>query len=143
MILATVYVMSKVFDELIRQLTIHCAERGLLLLRVRNEVQTTISALQSIYASGVVFGLQKSLAREADRNHQTNRVAELEVEIANLEKRIKMETLNYKALEEKEANRLAAATRRAEEDVNFLRKGHEQLKSQLEDVLNQFKMVNE
>ncbi|VDK38154.1 unnamed protein product [Taenia asiatica] len=134
---------SQVFDELIRQLTIHCAERGLLLLRVRNEVQTTISALQSIYASGVVFGLQKSLAREADRNHQTSRVAELEAEIANLEKRIKIEVLNCKALEEKEANRLAAATRRAEEDVNFLRKGHEQLKNQLEDVLNQFKIVNE
>lgn len=133
----------QVFDELIRQLTIHCAERGLLLLRVRNEVQTTISALQSIYASGVVFGLQKSLAHEADRNHQTNRVAELEAEIANLEKRIKIEVLNCKALEEKEANRLAAATRRAEEDVNFLRKGHEQLKNQLEDVLNQFKIVSE
>ncbi|KAF8562154.1 hypothetical protein P879_11789 [Paragonimus westermani] len=59
---------SQVFDELIRQLTIHCAERGLLLLRVRNEVATTLAALQSIYASGVVFGLQKSLAREADRN---------------------------------------------------------------------------
>ncbi|CDS37145.1 dynein light chain [Echinococcus multilocularis] len=134
---------SQVFDELIRQLTIHCAERGLLLLRVRNEVQTTISALQSIYASGVVFGLQKSLAREADRNHQTSRVAELGAEIANLEKRIKTEVLNCKALEEKEANRLAAATRRAEEDVNFLRKGHEQLKNQLKDVLNQFKIVNE
>lgn len=131
------------FDELIRQLTVQCAERGLLLLRVRNEVHTTIAALQSIYTSGVVFGLQKSLAREADRNHQTSRVAELERDIEVLEKRIQMETLNCKALEEKEANRLAAATRRAEEDVNFLRKGHEQLKNQLEDVLNQFKIAKE
>ncbi|BHF69248.1 hypothetical protein SprV_0301229100 [Sparganum proliferum] len=129
-----------VFDELIRQLTIHCAERGLLLLRVRNEVATTIAALQSIYASGVVFGLQKSLAREADRNRQENRVVELENEIAQLKKRVKVEALNSRALEEKEANRLAAATRRAEEDVNFLRKGHEQLKAQLEDILNQFKI---
>ncbi|VDL81517.1 unnamed protein product [Schistocephalus solidus] len=80
---------SQVFDELIRQLTIHCAERGLLLLRVRNEVATTIAALQSIYASGVVFGLQKSLAREADRNRQENRVVELETEIAQLKKRVK------------------------------------------------------
>ncbi len=112
-------------------------------MRVRNEVQTTIAALQSIYASGVVFGLQKSLAREADRNRQSNKVAQLETEIATLQKKIKIESLNCKALEEKEANRLAAATRRAEEDVNFLRKGHEQLKSQLEDILNQFKQVSE
>uniref|UniRef100_A0A183B0Q3 CCD27 protein n=1 Tax=Echinostoma caproni TaxID=27848 RepID=A0A183B0Q3_9TREM len=122
-------------------LTIHCAERGLLLLRVRNEVDTTLAALQSIYASGVVFGLQKSLAREADRNRQTVRIQQLEQEIAQLRKKIQIEALNCRALEEKEANRLAAATRRAEDDVNFLRKGHDQLKAQLEDILNQFKLV--
>ncbi|KAF6776057.1 hypothetical protein AHF37_06306 [Paragonimus kellicotti] len=133
---------SQVFDELIRQLTIHCAERGLLLLRVRNEVATTLAALQSIYASGVVFGLQKSLAREADRNRQTAKIQSLENEITLLRKRIQVEALNCRALEEKEANRLAAATRRAEDDVNFLRKGHDQLKAQLEDVLNQFKLVS-
>ncbi|CAL8094537.1 unnamed protein product [Calicophoron daubneyi] len=133
---------SQVFDELIRQLTIHCAERGLLLLRVRNEVATTLAALQSIYSSGVVFGLQKSLAREADRNRQTARINQLEHEILQLRKKIQVEALNCRALEEKEANRLAAATRRAEDDVNFLRKGHDQLKAQLEDVLNQFKLVS-
>ncbi|VDP90062.1 unnamed protein product [Echinostoma caproni] len=122
-------------------MTIHCAERGLLLLRVRNEVDTTLAALQSIYASGVVFGLQKSLAREADRNRQTVRIQQLEQEIAQLRKKIQIEALNCRALEEKEANRLAAATRRAEDDVNFLRKGHDQLKAQLEDILNQFKLV--
>ncbi|KER32385.1 hypothetical protein T265_01608 [Opisthorchis viverrini] len=133
---------SQVFDELIRQLTIHCAERGLLLLRVRNEVATTLAALQSIYASGVVFGLQKSLAREADRNRQTARIQQLEQEISLLRKKMQVEALNCRALEEKEANRLAAATRRAEDDVNFLRKGHDQLKAQLEDILNQFKLVS-
>lgn len=131
---------SQVFDELIRQLTIHCAERGLLLLRVRNEVATTLAALQSIYASGVVFGLQKSLAREADRNRQTAKIQSLQNEITLLRKKIQVEALNCRALEEKEANRLAAATRRAEDDVNFLRKGHDQLKAQLEDILNQFKL---
>ncbi|THD26901.1 Dynein light intermediate chain axonemal [Fasciola hepatica] len=133
---------SQVFDELIRQLTIHCAERGLLLLRVRNEVATTLAALQSIYASGVVFGLQKSLAREADRNRQTARIKQLEEDICQLRKKIQIEALNCRALEEKEANRLAAATRRAEDDVNFLRKGHDQLKAQMEDILNQFKLVS-
>lgn len=129
----------QVFDEIIRQLTIECAEQGLLLLRVRNEIQTTISALQSIYISGVVFGAQKSLAREVDRSHQSTKIAQLEKEIAELEKSIQVETLKCKTVEDKEASRLAAFTRRAEEDINFLRKSHDQLKSQLEDVLNQFK----
>jgi hypothetical protein len=33
-------------DELIRQVTINCAERGLLLLRVRDEMRMTIAAYQ-------------------------------------------------------------------------------------------------
>ncbi|VEL26564.1 unnamed protein product [Protopolystoma xenopodis] len=126
---------------MIRQMTIQCAERGLLLLRVRNEVMSTVAALQSIYASGVVFGLQKCLAREANRCWQDSRIQQLEGEIVQLRKKIQMEALNIRALEEKEANRLAAATRRAEEDVAFLRKGHDQLKAQLEDILNQFKVA--
>ena len=32
------------FDELIRQITINCAERGFLLLRVRDEIKMTIQA---------------------------------------------------------------------------------------------------
>ena len=33
-------------DELIRQITINCAERGLLLLRVRDELRMTVAAYQ-------------------------------------------------------------------------------------------------
>ena len=38
-------------DELIRQVTINCAERGLLLLRVRDEIRMTIAAYQTLYES--------------------------------------------------------------------------------------------
>merc|ERR1719183_2976734 len=34
---------AQCFDELIRQVTINCAERGLLLLRVRDEIRMTIA----------------------------------------------------------------------------------------------------
>lgn len=37
---------SQCLDELIRQVTINCAERGLLLLRVRDEMRMTIAAYQ-------------------------------------------------------------------------------------------------
>ena len=33
---------SQCFDELIRQITINCAERGFLLVRVRDEIRMTI-----------------------------------------------------------------------------------------------------
>lgn len=35
---------SQAFDELIRQVTINCAERGFLLVRVRDEIKMTIQA---------------------------------------------------------------------------------------------------
>lgn len=38
-------------DELIRQVTINCAERGLLLLRVRDEIRMTVAAYQTLYES--------------------------------------------------------------------------------------------
>ena len=37
---------AQCFDELIRQVTINCAERGLLLLRVRDEMRMSIAAYQ-------------------------------------------------------------------------------------------------
>lgn len=37
---------AQCFDELIREVTINCAERGLLLLRVRDEMHMTIAAYQ-------------------------------------------------------------------------------------------------
>lgn len=37
---------AQCFDEIIREVTINCAERGLLLLRVRDELRMTIAAYQ-------------------------------------------------------------------------------------------------
>nr|CAD7453510.1 unnamed protein product [Timema tahoe] len=52
---------TQCFDELIRQVTINCAERGLLLLRVRDEIRMTIAAYQTLYESSIAFGMRKAL----------------------------------------------------------------------------------
>jgi hypothetical protein len=51
-------------DELIRQVTINCAERGLLLLRVRDEIRMTIAAYQTLYESSIAFGMRSALMSE-------------------------------------------------------------------------------
>jgi dynein light intermediate chain len=38
------HLFSQVFDEIIRQVTLNCPERGLMLLRVRDERKMTIAA---------------------------------------------------------------------------------------------------
>lgn len=55
---------SQCFDELIRQITINCAERGLLLLRVRDEARMTISAYETLYESSIAYGVRKALVAE-------------------------------------------------------------------------------
>ena len=46
------------------QITINCAERGLLLLRVRDETRMTIVAYQTLYESSIAFGMRKALMAE-------------------------------------------------------------------------------
>ena len=47
--IATLFAVFHVIDELIRQVTIESPERGLLLLRVRDEVRMTLQAYQTLY----------------------------------------------------------------------------------------------
>lgn len=71
----TVTLSGKVFDELIRQVTINCAERGLLLLRVRDEIRMTIAAYQTLYESSVAFGMRKALQAEQGRADMERQVS--------------------------------------------------------------------
>lgn len=65
---------TQCFDELIRQVTINCAERGLLLLRVRDEIRMTIAAYQTLYESSVAFGLRKALQAEQGKSDMEKKV---------------------------------------------------------------------
>ena len=58
---------SQCFDEIIRQVTIECPERGLLLLRVRDEIKMTIASYQTLYESAILFGIRKQLQAEAGK----------------------------------------------------------------------------
>merc|ERR1711933_268812 len=85
---------SQCFDELIRQVTIICAERGLLLLRVRDEIRMTICAYQSLYESSIAFGMRKALQAEQRRNQQSKKMKDLIV--ANRKLREEVDELDTK-----------------------------------------------
>lgn len=57
-----------ILDELIRQVAVSCAERGLLLMRVRDELRLTISTYQSLLESAVAYGLRKALLVEQQQS---------------------------------------------------------------------------
>ena len=90
---------SQCFDEIIRQVTLAEPERGLLLLRVRDECRNTIGAYQTLYHASVNFAMRKQLQAEhgmqeliktmeelkVKRTKHENKVAELKARKENVE----------------------------------------------------------
>lgn len=76
---------SQAFDELIRQVTVNCAERGLLLLRVRDEIRMTLAAYQTLYESSVAFGMRKALQAEQGKVDSVAEIASLQQDKKDLQ----------------------------------------------------------
>ncbi|KAF2367578.1 Axonemal dynein light chain [Trinorchestia longiramus] len=58
---------TQCFDELIRQVTINCSERGLLLYRVRHQLGAALHAYQRLYTSACAYGVRKALMAEEQK----------------------------------------------------------------------------
>merc|ERR1712205_21935 len=94
---------AQCFDELIRQVTINCPERGLLLLRVRDEIKMTIAAYQTLYQSSVTFGMRKALQAEQGKSDMENRIVQLQGEKKDLERQIQDLKAKCEAIEKRES----------------------------------------
>jgi dynein light intermediate chain len=74
---------AQCLDELIRQVTIQCFERGLLLLRIRDECRLTLAHYQLLYESSIAFGMRKSLIRSVSiRTQSTGRQSRIRTQRA-------------------------------------------------------------
>lgn len=126
---------NQVFDELIRQITINCAERGLLLLRVRDEIRMTIAAYQTLYESSVAFGMRKALQAEQGKADMEQMILDLQAEKKSLEMQLAAMKAQCDEVERRETERRAVEQRKHEEELQLLKRTNQQLKSQLESIL--------
>ena len=76
---------AQCFDELIRQITINCSHRGLLLVRVRDELRMSIQAYQTLYESALAYGMRFALKGEQTKKAQSIEEQRLRREIRDLE----------------------------------------------------------
>ena len=76
---------SQAFDELIREVTINCAERGFLLVRVRDEIKMTVQAYQTLYESSVAYGMRKALQAEQRKAEALIKINQLNAACDDLE----------------------------------------------------------
>ena len=126
---------AQCFDELIRQVTINCAECGLLLLRVRDELRMTIAAYQTLYESSVAFGMRKALQTEQGKAEMEQRIQQLEAENKELERQVNEMKLKCEAIEKRENERRQAEEKKHKEEVEYLTRHSKQLKEQLNAFL--------
>eukprot|EP00361_Fabrea_salina_P003007 CAMPEP_0202428530 /NCGR_PEP_ID=MMETSP1345-20130828/2515_1 /ASSEMBLY_ACC=CAM_ASM_000843 /TAXON_ID=342563 /ORGANISM="Fabrea Fabrea salina" /LENGTH=215 /DNA_ID=CAMNT_0049039535 /DNA_START=92 /DNA_END=739 /DNA_ORIENTATION=- len=127
---------SQCFDELIRQVTINCTERGLLLLRVRDELRMTIQAYQTLYESSIAYGMRKALQAEQWREETKNAITDLENESENLQQEVQELEKEIQALDESEKEREEKEARAHQELVELRKKANQRLKDQLESKLS-------
>jgi dynein light intermediate chain len=123
-------------DELIRQITINCAERGLLLLRVRDEARMTISAYETLYESSIAYGVRKALIAEQKKIDLDAKIKELAATKRDLQQQVEnlkntTEMTQHRAMEKREQEEKSHA-----EEVERLTRTNEQLKTSLETMLS-------
>lgn len=112
---------SQCFDELLRQITIDSPERGLMLLRVRDEARMTIAAYQTLYSSSMTWGQRKSMASEAGLAELTSRLEQLEQERARMNAAVNESKMMYETLEKTIIEQKVLDEKKMNEEKEYLK----------------------
>ena len=125
---------SQCFDEIIRQVTIDNPDRGLLLLRVRDEIKMSIASYQILYESAILYGIRKQLQAEDTRAELKKQLEEKEkknIELTN--KKIALEN-KLSSLKKHFAERKEIESNKREKDLNFLNQQKESLEKIIKNI---------
>ena len=132
------------FDELIRIIILHCAERGLLLARVKNECVHWMNTYEEIYSSGMAYGLRQYLHKNEEKQNEEELVRQLESDCQQLRGEIERESIRFETFSRLITNRQTHGDedqtheqRLLKNNVNILRSTNEILRRDLQNTLNQ------
>ena len=128
-------VYGQCFDEIIRQVTIDCSTRGVLLMKVRNEMRTTINAYQSLYESAVTWGMRKAMSLEREKDEVMAENASLKAQVRTLELKNSELEAKMEDIKTREENYRVQKEKEHVDETTFLRRQTAQLKAQLEHML--------
>lgn len=126
---------TQCFEELIRQVTINCMERGILLLRIRDEMVMSMNAYETLYCSSIAFGLRKALQSQEGKEKLVEYVAQLKQDKITLENTISDMKLRADQIERRNNELRATVEKKHAEEIVFLKKTNAQLKAQLEGII--------
>ncbi|XP_040021071.2 33 kDa inner dynein arm light chain, axonemal [Gasterosteus aculeatus] len=123
------------FDELIRQVTIECAERGALLLMVRDQIQMTFGVYQALNEGSMAFGTRKALQAELGKADEEKTISDLEEENRDLKKQLSDLTADNETIEKRENEQQRMENEKHAEKIQVLTKANEQFRNKLEGII--------
>jgi dynein light intermediate chain len=112
---------SQCFDEIIRQVTLNDPERGLLLLRVRDEIKMTIAAYQTLYQSSVTFAMRKQLQAEHGKAELEKKIEDLETKKTKLENKVIELKSKIEAIDKRNRERKEVEAKKRDQEIEFLK----------------------
>ena len=124
------------FDELIRQVTINCLERGILLMRIKKELIMTVESYQNLYESAIAYGIRVLLLAEEDKKKLEEEIIEDENECNELENEIEEIEYALESHKEKDVVEREETRKKHKLDVEERMKKIKILKDQLKDKLS-------
>ena len=128
---------AQCFDELIRQITINCAERGFLLVRVRDEQKMNIQAYQTLYESSIAYGMRKALMAEHYKSEMENQIKALEKENEEFEQQIKDMEQEIENMIKDEEDKFIDEKNVHDQEVQHLTELNEDYQKELKQLLSE------
>ena len=125
---------TQCMDELIRQVALDGPERGLLTMRVRDELRMTIDAYKTLFASSVTFGIKKQLRAEEGLPALEAQVEAMVAENKQLELEAQELRSQLEIVEKREVERRATDEKRRKEEMDYLKYQGQHLDSFLKQI---------
>ncbi|CAL5990666.1 Axonemal_dynein light chain [Hexamita inflata] len=123
----------ELFDELVRQISLDCIERGILLKRVLDNVYNQIQQTQVLYESGVRYSNLKLQLKE--NQLEIKKINDLEAENLQLKRELNDIKFKMEGVEKNLQEKREKEKKRSDDETAFLQKHVEQLKNQLKGFI--------
>ncbi|XP_058497908.1 axonemal dynein light intermediate polypeptide 1-like [Solea solea] len=129
---------SQCFDELLRQVTLDCPERGQLLARVREEINMTVAAYQTLFENSIIYGIRKAREAEQCATDQKKNITAMEAEVHDLKTQLSELRTKYEAYEKVENQKQQQMEKPYRAKIEFLKRIQQQIIDQRDEIEKPF-----
>ena len=127
---------NECFDELIRQVTINCLERGILLMRIKKEVEMTVNSYQSLYESAIAYGIRTALISEESKSKMDEQVKRIDDDCNYLADKIKKLEKEIETISVEDEKKRQEENEKHEKIVREYREKNNKLKDEIKNKLS-------